>query len=293
MADANFNGDLPGWIKTVIALAYLNPEDPVLQHFVGQLNPQELNQISNVSDELSKVKRSLCSDLINQLAARMFSQPLPDQDPRRAFLASLPYQQLLDLNSSNPQPQNLEELQQLLTALVDEMQRLPSDDPLATLFQSFEMASLGSEELISGMIEQQEDPTQQLVDQWTTGDLVLVHSELATFNNRWTPTELIDNRVVRFGNVKPPDPNLSNVKRIKIYGFHSEPLYELLRYLAEYTNVLELQIDTLVLVGGRMYDYSFRSLQTLSIDSIEMNGQVSAASCTLNAPKLNALLLGE
>ena len=131
-------------------------------------------------------------------------------------------------------------------------------------------------------------------------DVVLVHPNMVTFNIRWTPTECVDREIVRFCDAKPRDLNLSKVKRIKIYGFRREPLRELLNGLSEHTEVLDLQIGTLVLLQGQKVSYCFRSLRTLSVDSIRIvddDGieieEEADSLVTFNAQKLNALFLGE
>lgn len=143
-------------------------------------------------------------------------------------------------------------------------------------------------------------PTDQSIGT-NSRDLVLVHQDLAAFNNRWKPTELVDNQVVRFWATGPVVLDRLNLRRIKIYGFPGAPLHNLLQFLGTRTKLLELEIDILKLLHDRLdVVYEFKHLRILSIDSIRIfdgDGRrverEPKALAKFNAPNLNALFLGE
>lgn len=137
-------------------------------------------------------------------------------------------------------------------------------------------------------------------------EAVLVHlnsinsipsGEYPSFSNRWKSTEVVKNNAIHIC-IKPPSLSLLNLKRIKIgHRFGCDCLHSQLNLLAQ-TKVLELHIDLLEMPEGLNREYKFDHLRTLSIDSlIASDGQTFAQSMpvtvTFDAPKLNALFLGE
>ena len=141
-------------------------------------------------------------------------------------------------------------------------------------------------------------PTDQL-EGASSRDLVLVQDGAGSFNNRWTPTDLVDDRAVRFWRAGPVLLNISRLRRVKIYGFHSGPLHNVLQFLSNTKgiNLLELQIGGLKPPQCPNAIYRFDSLQTLSIDSFEIvdekKEQAASGVYTFEVPKLNNVFVGE
>ena len=257
-------------------------------------------------------------------SGRQWSNEQPHDDFIGQLLAQLTYQQLLDLNQMNQQ--TIDKFRELLRALIEARKQPNKNDPgyiAAHLPEAREFI-----EQICQASSQRGEPTQQPADQATSRvvaidpskdssssdyvkasteqlegaskrDLVLVHDQSATFNNRWTPTELVDYQTVRFWRAGPILLDVLNLRRVKIYDFDSRSLHNLLQALSntEGINLLELQIGGLRPPQILNAVYRFASLQTLSIDSFKIardkKEQAARGVYTFEVPKLNHFFVGE
>lgn len=156
-------------------------------------------------------------------------------------------------------------------------------------------------------------PVKQQPNRANNQDVVLTNRQLVSLNSRWRPAEPIDHDLIRYWNAGPFDLDILNLRRIKLYGLPRGPLHDLLHFLAELTEVVELEIDTLQQLQGRRVVYNFFSLELLSIDLVRIVGDDGRGiepattdekgneieqepiekSIVIRAPKLNVIYLGE
>ena len=111
-------------------------------------------------------------------------------------------------------------------------------------------------------------------------DVILMRSSVYLAENRWKGSnELIDLDLIQFIDDGRFVLKFNALKRIKLYGIQpSKPAsvqFDLLRYIAYYTKVEQLEIDRLELPSGFRIALKFAALQVLSIDSIRIVKQTA------------------
>lgn len=156
-------------------------------------------------------------------------------------------------------------------------------------------------------------PVKQRPNRPTKQELVLTQRRSVKLNNRWKPGEPIDHDAIRYWDSGPFDLDPLHLKRIKIYGLPYAPLHDLLHFLAELTDLVELEIDTIQQIEYRKSVYNFLSLELLSVDQVRLIDEKGNAaglppvdqwgdvdmkvplerSIVIRAPKLAVVYFGE
>lgn len=129
-------------------------------------------------------------------------------------------------------------------------------------------------------------------------DLVLSDGDLLD-NNRWCwNKEVIDMSSLLTSWISISRVDLFQLKRLKISGanFASEVI-KLLNSLSSKNTLLDLEIGTMNILQGSLFEFTFDFLNTLSFDQVLMVDQIAnqkqTATIYFNAPCLTKIFFGK